>query len=84
MKNIVFIALILLLSACASTSTGSLVKDEAIKEANEYCKLKNKTMEIIKVTQKETASPKDAESEIKFKCVEQTKLHKNLLNQGVK
>ena len=72
MKNIVSIALILLLSACASTSTDSLVKAEAIKAANEYCKSKNKTMEIIKVTQKDMASSKDAESEVNFKCVEKS------------
>ena len=72
MKNTVSIALILLISACASTSTDSMVKAEAIKEANKYCKSKNKTMEIIKITQKDMASSKDAESEVKFKCVEQS------------
>jgi hypothetical protein len=72
MKNTVSIALILLISACASTTTDSLVKAEAIKEANEYCKSKNKTTEIIKVTQKDMASSKDAEFDVKFKCVEQS------------
>ena len=50
--------------------TGSAVKADAIKEANKYCKLKNETIEIIKITQKDMVPFKsDAQAEIEFKCV---------------
>jgi hypothetical protein len=53
--------------------TGSAVKADAIKEANKYCKSKNETIEIIKITQKDMVPFKsDAQAEIEFKCVVQS------------
>jgi uncharacterized protein YaaQ len=50
--------------------TGSRVKADAIKEANEYCLSKNKKIEIIKSTQKDMVPFKsDAQAEIEFKCI---------------
>lgn len=58
MKTTMSVALILLISACSSTSKDidSITRAKAIKSANEYCASKNKTVEIIEVTQKEMAS----------------------------
>ncbi|MFZ6731875.1 hypothetical protein ACO0LG_08130 [Undibacterium sp. Ji42W] len=51
-------------------TTGSKVKAEALKDANEYCASKNKTIEIIKATQKDMVPfTSDAQAEIEFKCV---------------
>ncbi|WP_075188179.1 hypothetical protein [Teredinibacter haidensis] len=50
--------------------TGSAVKADAIKEANEYCSLKNKSLELIKTNQKDMVPFKsDAQAEIEFKCI---------------
>lgn len=73
MKTIMSVALILLISACSSTSKDidSITRAKAIKSANEYCASKNKTVEIIEVTQKEMASSNKAQSEVNFKCIDQ-------------
>lgn len=50
--------------------TGSAVKADAIKEANEYCKSKGKNIKILKATQKDMVPFKsDAQAEIEFKCI---------------
>ena len=51
-------------------TTGSRVKADALKEANEFCLAINKTMEILKATQKDMVPFKsDAQAEIEFKCI---------------
>lgn len=51
-------------------TTGSLVKADAIKEANEFCSLNGKTIEIIKATQKDMVPFRsDAQAEVEFKCI---------------
>lgn len=51
-------------------TTGSRVKAVALKEANEFCSSKGKTIEIIKATQKDMAPfQSDAQAEVEFKCV---------------
>ena len=54
----------------AFDATGSGVKADAIKEAIQYCKSKNKVIKIMKVTQKDMVAFKsDPQAEIEFKCV---------------
>ena len=49
--------------------TGSKVKADAFKEANQYCEEQGKKMEIIKATQKDMVPFKsDAQAEIEFQC----------------
>lgn len=49
--------------------TGSAVKADAIKEANEYCESMQKEIGSIKTTQKDMVPFKsDAQAEIEFKC----------------
>ena len=51
-------------------TTGSRVKADAIKEANEYCLSSNKKIKIIKSTHKDMVPFKsDAQAEIEFKCI---------------
>ncbi|TCV86655.1 hypothetical protein [Sulfurirhabdus autotrophica] len=50
--------------------TGSKVKADAIKEANEFCSSKGKVIEIVKSTDKDMVPFRtDAQAEIEFKCV---------------
>lgn len=50
-------------------TTGSRVKAEALKEANEFCLSRNMKIEIVKSTQKDMVPFKsDAQSEVEFKC----------------
>ena len=51
-------------------TTGSRVKVDALKEANEYCTSMGKSIEIIKSTQKDMVIlTSDAQAEIEFRCV---------------
>jgi len=50
--------------------TGSAVKADAIKEANEFCVAKKMKIKIIKTTQKDMVPFKsDAQAEIEFQCI---------------
>lgn len=52
-------------------TTGSRVKADALKEANEYCSSMGKTLEILKSTQKDMVPFKsDAQAEVEFKCID--------------
>jgi len=49
--------------------TGSMVKAEAIKEANQYCEEIGKELKIINATHKDMVPFKsDAQAEIEFQC----------------
>lgn len=51
-------------------TTGSAVKADAIKEAGDYCKSQNRSLKIVKTSQKDMVPFKsDAQAEIEFKCV---------------
>jgi len=51
-------------------TTGSRVKADALKEANEFCSSHGKAIEIIKATQKDMVPFRsDAQAEVEFKCV---------------
>jgi len=51
-------------------TTGSKVKADALKEANQYCSSKGKTLEIVDASQNDMVPFKsDAQAEIHFKCV---------------
>lgn len=51
-------------------TTGSRVKAVAIKEADTFCILNGKALEIIKSTQKDMVPfTSDAQAEIQFRCV---------------
>ncbi len=51
-------------------TTGSRVKADALKEANEFCSSKNKNIKIIKATHKDMVPFKsDAQAEVEFECV---------------
>lgn len=52
-------------------TTGARVKADAIKEANEYCSSKGKTVELVH-SEHHDMKPfrSDAQSTIEFKCVE--------------
>lgn len=50
-------------------TTGSRVKADALKEANEYCAAHGKTIEIVKTTEKDMVPFKsDAQAEVEFRC----------------
>ena len=52
-------------------TTGSRVKADALKEANEYCLSKGKSIETVKSTQKDMVPFRsDAQAEVQFKCIE--------------
>jgi hypothetical protein len=51
-------------------TTGSRVKADALKEANEFCSSKGAAIEIINTTQKDMVPFKsDAQAEVEFKCI---------------
>ena len=51
-------------------TTGSRVKADALKEANEFCLSTGKVMEIVKTTQNDMKPFRsDAQAEIEFKCI---------------
>jgi len=51
-------------------TTGSAVKADAIKEANEYCSALSKKFELLKTNQKDMVPFKsDAQAEIEFRCI---------------
>jgi len=50
--------------------SGSMVKAEAIMEANQYCEERGKELKIIKATDKDMVPfTSDAQAEIKFQCL---------------
>ncbi len=50
--------------------TGSAVKADAIKEANNFCETKKMKIKIVKTTQKDMIPFKsDAQAEIEFQCI---------------
>ena len=51
-------------------TTGSRVKADALKEANQYCAEREGILNIIKATQKDMVPFKsDAQAEIEFQCL---------------
>ena len=49
--------------------TGSAVKADAIKEANEYCESKGKSVKLLSAKDKDMVPFKsDAQAEIRFRC----------------
>lgn len=49
--------------------TGSAVKADALKEANAHCAAMNKTLKVIKATEKDMVPFRsDAQAEIEFQC----------------
>jgi len=51
-------------------TTGSRVKAVAIKEADAFCILSGKALEIIKSTQKDMVPfTSDAQAEVEFRCI---------------
>ena len=51
-------------------TTGSRVKADALKEANKFCALNGKSIEVVKATQSDMVPFKsDAQAEVVFKCI---------------
>ena len=52
------------------STTGSRVKADALKEANQYCAAAGKRLEVVKATDRDMVPFKsDPQAEVEFRCV---------------